>query len=288
MGRRAAPVWPRRRCGGDKGDRVVLQPAPHGGQQGRPGAQHRRQVAVLDVHDAVPCQRRARSGACPLRDRGTTTSAAARATRPYAVMLWWLTPRCRGRRSASDIRRTATGLAPTAAAALTASPAATPEKPQVVPVPRLPGPWVTTTASAPSTRTAASRPACTVTASRSPPKACPTVTVPTSRSATPRHACREPQRQGAAVGHHVRDPRAGGAPEEPASTAGSEECRSATTTGAPGGRQRFPGGEQRVRGRVLLVGPVDDRLQGGVARLTRCPGRSVSGGSRSGRATTNA
>ena len=40
--------------------------------------------------------------------------------------------------------------AASAAAALTASPAATPEKPHFVPVPRLPGPWATIATSAPT------------------------------------------------------------------------------------------------------------------------------------------
>ena len=93
-------------------------------------------------------------------------------------------PRCRSRGSASLIRSAATGRPPSAATAFTASPAATPENPQRVPVPRLPGPWATTATSAPSTCRAASSPVCRVTVSRSPPNACPTVTVPASQPAS--------------------------------------------------------------------------------------------------------
>ena len=70
------------------------------------------------------------------------------------------------------------------AAALTASPAATPEKPHLVPVPRLPGPWATIAMSAPTTCRAVSRPECTVTASRSPPKDWPVLIVAASHPAS--------------------------------------------------------------------------------------------------------
>jgi hypothetical protein len=93
-------------------------------------------------------------------------------------------PRWRLRGSASLTRRHATARPPKAATALTASPAATPEKPQRVPVPRLPGPWATTAMSAASTCRAASNPVCTVTVSRSPPNACPVVTVAASQPAS--------------------------------------------------------------------------------------------------------
>jgi hypothetical protein len=81
------------------------------------------------------------------------------------------------------MRRAATGRPPRAAAALTASPAATPEYPHRVPVPRLPGPCVTMATSAASTCRAASSPVCTVTVSRSPPNDWPVVTVPASHPA---------------------------------------------------------------------------------------------------------
>src|SRR5208282_6122613 len=83
--------------------------------------------------------------------------------------------------------------------ALTASPAATPENPQRVPVPRLPGPCATTAMSAPSTCLAASSPVCTVTVSRSPPNDCPVVTVASSQPAYLSVA-------------HVRENQAGSAP----------------------------------------------------------------------------
>ena len=115
---------------------------------------------------------------------GTAMSAGRRATRPYAVRLWWEMPRCRSRASAPEIRSEPTGRPPRIEAALTASPALTPEKPQRVPVPRFPGPWVTMARSACRASLAASRPECTVTASRSPPNACPTVTVAASSPAS--------------------------------------------------------------------------------------------------------
>ena len=49
-----------------------------------------------------------------------------------------------------EIRKVPTGRPPRMAAALRASPALTPENPQRVPVPRFPGPWLTTTSSASS------------------------------------------------------------------------------------------------------------------------------------------
>ncbi len=114
---------------------------------------------------------------------GTATSQGASATRPYAVRLWCDTPWCRARGSAPDSRSAATGRPPSTAAALTASPAATPEKPNRVPVPRFPGPWATTATSAPTTCRAASRPVCTVTVSTSPPNDWPVVTVAASQPA---------------------------------------------------------------------------------------------------------
>ena len=56
-----------------------------------------------------------------------------------------------GRASLADTRSEPTARPPSVAAALTASPAATPENPQRVPVPRLPGPCATTVTSAPTT-----------------------------------------------------------------------------------------------------------------------------------------
>ncbi len=109
----------------------------------------------------------------------------ASATRPNAVSEWCDTPRCRGRESASEIRSAPMGCPPSTLTALQASPAATPENPHGVPVPRLPGPCVTIARSALSTCLAASSPVCTETASRSPPNAWPTVTTPASDRASP-------------------------------------------------------------------------------------------------------
>jgi hypothetical protein len=63
-----------------------------------------------------------------------------------------------------------------------------PGEAQGVPVPTLPGPWVTTTMSAASTRRAATRALWSVTASCSPPKAWPTVIVEVSQPASMRPA----------------------------------------------------------------------------------------------------
>ena len=140
--------------------------------------------------------------------------------------LWWESPGAARAASASDTRSAATGRPPRVAAALTASPAATPEKPHRVPVPRLPGPWVTTATSAPQRRAGRRAARC----ARSPPRGRrrtpgPTVTrrrpaSPASRS--PATRAREPRRQRPAVGHHVGDPRLRPArARSPASTAGS-------------------------------------------------------------------
>ena len=77
--------------------------------------------------------------------------------------------------------------------------------------PRLPGPWATTATSAPITSRAASSPVCTVTASRSPPKAWPTrhAAGDPARRAQLVHGAGEPRGQRTAVGHHVGHPRLG-------------------------------------------------------------------------------
>ena len=169
---------------------VLVQAAAHGGQRYRAAGQRLRPGRRCSpTAPAVPLRQRRRLR----RDLRRRTLPADRA-RPHPpgparparrqVRLWWDTPwwRCRG--SASLIRSAATGRPPRTAAALTASPQATPEKPHRVPVPRLPGPWATTVTSAPSTCRAASSPVCRVTVSRSPPKAWPTVTVPRSQPAS--------------------------------------------------------------------------------------------------------
>ena len=136
---------------------VGVEAAAHRGQLHRqlPAARRPdRRCATVD--EPVPGGAAARSAA---RDRprpapgpgrrGRTRSAGASATRPYAVRLWCDTPWCRGRGSASEIRSAPTGRPPSVATALTASPTAMPEKPQRVPVPRLPGPCATIATSAP-------------------------------------------------------------------------------------------------------------------------------------------
>ena len=80
--------------------------------------------------------------------RGATSVTPPSATRPNAVSEWCDTPRCRGRGSASEIRSAPIASPPSTVTALHASPAATPEKPHGVPVPRLPGPCVTIARSA--------------------------------------------------------------------------------------------------------------------------------------------
>ena len=124
------------------------------------------------------------------RPAGTTRSAAASATRPYAVRLWCDTPRCRGRGSPRRCAASRPGGRPGSPIALTASPSATPEKPHVVPVPRLPGPCATTVdvgAAARAGRRAVRCGRCA--ASRSPPNAWPAVTVPARAVGAGRRGC---------------------------------------------------------------------------------------------------
>ncbi len=86
--------------------------------------------------------------------------------------------------SAKDTRSAATGTPPRASAAFSACPLASALTPHVVSVPRFPGPSATTTTSASSTSFAASSPVHTVTASSSPPNACPDVMKPSSSPAS--------------------------------------------------------------------------------------------------------
>ena len=138
-----------------------------------------------------------------------------------------------------------------------------------VPVPTLPGPWVTTTMSAASTRRAATRALWSVTASCSPPKAWPTVIVEVSQPASMRPATDRRTPWGAhPIGHDVDDTQVRRFGPIPARIAGSAEWRSATTTGmlpvSPRRRQRRP---ERRGGRVLLVDGEEHLLLGRVARL---------------------
>ena len=205
-------------------------------------------------------------------------------------MLWCDTPWCLDRESASDSRSDATGRPPSTAAAFTASPAATPEKPHRVPVPRLPGPCATTATSAPATCRAASSPLCTVTASRSPPNDCPVVTVAASQPASRSPATVRENHAGSAppscMTYTARHD--GRAAKRPASTAGSAECRSATTTGIP---STDPASRSSSWCGDPCSSTLDTMTCRGVYRdFTICPVSGDPGppGSRPGIATTNA
>ena len=134
------------------------------------------------------------------------------AARRNAAVVWWLTPWWRGRGSASDVRggddrsrrrgrRRRRGSAPPRARSCRGS----------TPVPTTPGPMATTTTSAPATATARASADGTLTASRSPPKAWPAVTVHVEQRPLPQrgHQVGQGERQRGAVGHHVGDARAG-------------------------------------------------------------------------------
>ena len=241
------------------------------------------QTGEVDVDQPVPGRAEQRSlgadqaGAAPAvgtRSRAPRCRTRHSATRPYAVRLWCETPRCRARGSAPEIRSEPTGRPPRIAAALTASPALTPEKPHRVPVPRLPGPWVTIDqVGVPRASLAASRPECTVTASRSPPNACPTVTVAGQQPGVAElgHRAGEGQRQRALIGHHVDHPGA-------RAVVGHGQQRRGQRGVQVGDqhRQSVQGvgvGQQLVVRRTLLVGPGHHGLQRHVAGLDQVPGR---------------
>ena len=80
-------------------------------------------------------------------------------------MVWWLTPRCRSRSSASEYRTATIGRPPRWVATSTTDATSTPPNPYSLPVPTTPGPGPTTTASAPARATATSRADGTLTAS---------------------------------------------------------------------------------------------------------------------------
>ena len=106
-----------------------------------------------------------------------------------------------------------------------------------------------------------------VTASWSPPNAWPTVTVAASHPASVSPATAREKAAGSAppsvMTYATRAP--GFTERMPASTAGSAECRSATTTGIP---PRSPGvGETVVVRAVLLVDGEQHLLHRGVAGL---------------------
>ena len=117
------------------------------------------------------------------RERRRRTADAARAS--STVRLWWLTPWWRGRGSPLGARAAhAIGRPPSAGGGVERRrrPRA-PVVPSRVPVPTTPGPMATTTTSASSAWRARASADGTLTASRSPPKAWPAVTVPSSRPA---------------------------------------------------------------------------------------------------------
>jgi hypothetical protein len=117
---------------------------------------------------------RASSGP-PTRGRATVTSSRQASRR--AVREWWDTPRWRARGSAKEARRQAMAWPPRATAASRTGPTSSAVVPSRVAVPTTPGPMATTAASAPARWRATARAESTVTASRSPPKACPAVIV---------------------------------------------------------------------------------------------------------------
>ena len=128
---------------------------------------------------------------------------------------------------------------------------------------------------------------CTVTASRSPPNACPTVTTPASDAA--QRVQRPGERRPAAPRRRSSRRRPSGRgrwPASPISTAGSAECRSATTTGMP------PRSSASAISAWCSVScsstPCTVTCSGVYRAFTRCPGPVGSGGSRSGTATTSA
>ena len=154
--------------GGRRGQEIGAGPGPGRGPSwtAAPGSRAARSARPVhaDRDQVVPAGQRPRPARPPARrtspGRSGSDHVGARPARPGRS---WSgcdgdTPRCRSRGSASLIRSAATGRPPSTAAALTASPQATPENPHRVPVPRLPGPWVTTITSAPSTCRAASSP----------------------------------------------------------------------------------------------------------------------------------
>ena len=121
---------------------------------------------------------------------------------------------------------------------------------------------------------AASRPECTVTASRSPPNACPTVTVAGQQPGVAQRGHRpgEGQRQRALVAHHVDHP--GARPVVRRWPAGSGPAPSADRRPPPAARRGRVGvGQQLVVRRALLVGPGDHGLQRQIAGLDQVAGR---------------
>ena len=96
--------------GGAEEQRVLVGPAAHRRDVEAERGEERGDVGPVDDADVVARRARRRP------PRATATSTAER-VRSSAVRVWWLTPRCRGRGSPSDMRSTAIGRPPSAAAA---------------------------------------------------------------------------------------------------------------------------------------------------------------------------
>ncbi len=93
------------------------------------------------------------------------------------------------------------------------------------------------------------------------------------------HGAGEPQRQGAAVGHHVRDPGAGAVVQDRGADGGQGGVQ---VGGDDGHRGEVVGGAQElVVGGVLFVDAEDDGLQRGVTGLDHVAG-GVAGRGRGG------
>ena len=196
----------RGRRGGGEEQRVVVRATAHrSSPRSRPGPGRRRRQAPRRSRRGAAAARR--TPACP----PAWPTVAARAARRNAAVVWWLRPWWRGRGSASEVRAATIGRPPRAAAASTIGATSSAVVPRVEPVPTTPGPMATTTTSAPATRTARSSADGTATASRSPPKAWPAVTVTSSSARSPQlgHQVGQGERQRGAVGHHVADARPG-------------------------------------------------------------------------------
>ena len=134
----------------------------------------------------------------------------------------------------AEIRKVPTGRPPNTAAALIASAGRHPgEAPAGARYRGSPDPESRPPGRRPARVGRPEGPEWKVTASRSPPKACPTVTDPASSPAARRSATErgERQRQGALVAHHIDDSGAERSYSIASRIGARAECRSATTTG---------------------------------------------------------
>ena len=165
------------RGGGPEEQGVLLGPAAHRGDAEPEPLEERERPALDHAHVVASVLERA--------GVGEATRTGER-TRSSAVWEWWLTPRCRSRPSPSDMRSTATGRPPSAAAASRIGATSSAVVPSGEEVPTTPGPIATMATSACATCRARASADGTDTASRSPPNACPAVMV-TSINPTARH-----------------------------------------------------------------------------------------------------